>query len=805
MAQVYNPNTNSFDYYPDTSSSGSNGPTGAYDNGQFQNQQLNSTITDNNTKNVPAWLQPLLQQQATQAGSLANQQYNSPGQQVAGLTADQQRAMGLAGQMPGVAQQGLNQAGDIYGQVAQYGLNGPTQGQIQGYMNPYQTQVMDASRLRQQQQFSQEQNQLQAQQGQTGSFGGSGSFIAQQELGKNFAQQLSQNEADQLYQGFNNAQTQLHSNMQLAGQTGQQIGQNAMLGQQAGLNDINALYTSGSLLQGNQQQQMNANLTNWNAAQQYPWTNLQNAQNVLTPIANTLGGSYDTKNTNQTSTSLGGSPLNPNPVKPPTQPPQQGPALPPGNGNTNGTPGNTGSGSTGGGGLQGSTTTSPSGQTITSNGDGTYKDQYGNATNSTGGYADGRGGFVDGNGNPIDQWGHATGGTGTGTGTGTGSNTSGSGITQQPDGTYKDQYGNTVTQNGAYSDGSGGYVDGNGNKVDEYGNQISSAGMYSDGSGGYVDGNGNKVDEYGNQISSAGMYSDGNGGYVDGNGNKVDEYGNQISAAGMYSDGNGGWVDANGQPVKEDGTPLLDPGDPNYNQQFGSNADAWKAFMTAIQAASLSGNPYNIQESMFGLPEGYQGSTTYPYSRGGLVGYARGGHVNSVDFNKKYRSPSGAPFSHSQGGMGTGASGGAGMEDGGQVGGWKGGLSAALDSFHQTLAGAFDDSYAKGGLVHGETTQGMEGVRKMRKHWGKAYMAQNPANAGLLRPAYSQGGLVDHYGFGGMANGQMEGMGQQGPVNAMPMGQPTAPMQMTPPNPMGTGGVGQRTNTQPGGSIHAMP
>src|ERR1035437_9987822 len=259
------------------------------------------TTTTNSPPAIPSWLLPQMQANAKAAGDTTNVPYSDTFQQnVAPLNAMQNQAGSLAQALPGQTQVGLNQASGIFGQVANYGLNGPTASQIQSYMNPYQQQVMDASQLRQMQQYSQEKNQLMEQQGQTGSFGGSGSAIAQGQLASNFQQQLSENQANQLYQGYQNAQTQGAANMKIAGESALGIGNTAMQGQTATSQNIGNLDTTGGLQQGTAQNVLNANQSN--ALQQANWgaTQAQLSQSILGDMAKTATGNSGTSNAMQT-------------------------------------------------------------------------------------------------------------------------------------------------------------------------------------------------------------------------------------------------------------------------------------------------------------------------------------------------------------------------------------------------------------------------------------------------------------------------------------------------------------------------
>lgn len=249
---------------------------------------------------IPDWLLPYMQNAASQANQIGQMPYQAyPGQQIAGLTPDQLRSMQLAEQMPGQAQQGLNQANNLLQQVGQYGTQGPTQGQLNAYMNPYQKQVMDASRLRQLQQYTQSANQLRERQGATGAFGGSGAAIQQSELEKNFQQQLAENESNQLFSGWNTAQGLIQKGMGLAGDAGINLSTNAIRGEQASLADIGALQGAGGMLQNQNQAQLSNAMQMWQEQRDYPYTQATKALSLLDPMARIATGNQGTSTVTQ--------------------------------------------------------------------------------------------------------------------------------------------------------------------------------------------------------------------------------------------------------------------------------------------------------------------------------------------------------------------------------------------------------------------------------------------------------------------------------------------------------------------------
>ncbi len=254
-----------------------------------------TTSTGSSVPQVPSWLLPSLQANATTATNLAAQPYQPyTGQQVAPTNALQGQAASLAQSLPGQAQAGFQQANAIQTNVANQGQNGLNPALIQSYMNPYTQQVMDASQQRQLQQLQLEQNQLGAQQGQIGAFGGSRAALAQGQLASNFEQQLSQNQASQLQTGYNNAVSSAQTGLGQANTAAQGIMTGAAGTQTAAMQNIGALSNVGGVQQTTDQQGLNAQYQNYLAQQAYPYQNLANSTNVLGQINNMVTGTNTT-------------------------------------------------------------------------------------------------------------------------------------------------------------------------------------------------------------------------------------------------------------------------------------------------------------------------------------------------------------------------------------------------------------------------------------------------------------------------------------------------------------------------------
>ncbi len=238
---------------------------------------------------MPSWLQPQLQSVADQASSLATKPYQPyTGEQVAGLNQDQLQAMQFTRGLPGATNGYYNTAQNLFGQVANYGLNGPSQGQLNQYINPYINNVLNQQQTRDLNAYSQQANQLRQQQAALGAFGGSRSSLAQSQLLNNFNQNEQYNQGNAYANAYNQAQAGVTSGMQMAGNAGLQIAGQGQNQQQSNLQAINALSQSGNQQQAQNQAVDTSGYQNYLNAQQFPYQAMQS----MSPILQNLGGLY---------------------------------------------------------------------------------------------------------------------------------------------------------------------------------------------------------------------------------------------------------------------------------------------------------------------------------------------------------------------------------------------------------------------------------------------------------------------------------------------------------------------------------
>lgn len=224
------------------------------------------------------------------AKELANQPVSLPAYQVAGMTPYQQLAIqggasGIGAYKPyiqgGAETIGTGVAGtQIAMEAARTALPGATAAfdpnQVQGFMNPYQQQVIDESIRQIQRQGDIARQNLQAQATRSGAFGGYREGVQRGELDRALAQQQNAAITGALSSGYQQSmgqamaafEAQKQRQMALAGGLGSLSGQLANIGgqqaalggmeQQLGQQDVNFLYNLGTQQQGQTQRELDA-------------------------------------------------------------------------------------------------------------------------------------------------------------------------------------------------------------------------------------------------------------------------------------------------------------------------------------------------------------------------------------------------------------------------------------------------------------------------------------------------------------------------------------------------------------------
>lgn len=222
-----------------------------------------------------------------QAEAVAQTPWNpATGMQVAGFNPQQTQAFNQIGQLQGGYQPYLNQA-------QQYTQNaaGPISKEaIQGYMNPYQQDVINATMAQLGQQQGQQLQNLNAGAIGQNALGGNRADIARAVLqgqqglatGSTLANLNQANYGQALSAAQQDSIRQLSAGQQMAG-----LGQ---LGQNLGLQGAQALYGAGATQQGLEQQQLNAATQNAQSQQMWPYQNLQWLSSIYSGIGPLMGG-----------------------------------------------------------------------------------------------------------------------------------------------------------------------------------------------------------------------------------------------------------------------------------------------------------------------------------------------------------------------------------------------------------------------------------------------------------------------------------------------------------------------------------
>lgn len=250
-----------------------------------------------------AGFQPLQEQAFQGAATMGPSQYGQQGAGIASLAANQALGAG-SGFTPGTFQGG------------QFGNP-----EAQQYMSPYMQNVVDIQQREAQRQADIATTQRNAQATGAGAFGGSRQAIMDAEAARNLATQKGDIQAQGLQSAFTNAQQQFNADQarrmqaeQLGEQSRQYGAGLALQGANTALQgastlgnignqqfnqakDVSGLqYLYGTAQQQNQQQQMNTDYGNWQAAQQYPREMLSFRSNMLNGLPMT-GSSTTTTNT----------------------------------------------------------------------------------------------------------------------------------------------------------------------------------------------------------------------------------------------------------------------------------------------------------------------------------------------------------------------------------------------------------------------------------------------------------------------------------------------------------------------------
>src|SRR5215472_2710036 len=252
--------------------------------------QQTSTTNQNQISQVqlPPWVNQAAQQNyafAQNAASQPLQQYQ--GQLVADVGPQMQQAWQLAANSGGAGAPQYQES--EAGFLGNLGAAAPSASSyINNYMNPYTQSVINTTLPLMQQQAAQQQSALGANATQANAFGGSRQGVAQGVLGAQNALNMGQMAAGLNQQNYGQALQAAQGDVQaqlgqenIAGQAAQGLG---TLGQQAQLNQIRQFteeQTAGALEQQQAQNQINAQIGQFQQAWQSPYQQLGVLQSAL--------------------------------------------------------------------------------------------------------------------------------------------------------------------------------------------------------------------------------------------------------------------------------------------------------------------------------------------------------------------------------------------------------------------------------------------------------------------------------------------------------------------------------------------
>lgn len=183
---------------------GMSGLMGSSDTGSSSSS---SSKTKTRTKvEMPTWIESVQKDMLSRANALSQENFTAyEGDRVADLTADELASFQMVRDMMGKQQGSLDTSKQGLLNYLNTAQNGFSQSQLETYMNPYTSNVMDISKRRSIEEFDRQKRDLAANAAQTAAFGGSRYGLAEANLYKNFGQQLQDAEYQQLYDNYNQA------------------------------------------------------------------------------------------------------------------------------------------------------------------------------------------------------------------------------------------------------------------------------------------------------------------------------------------------------------------------------------------------------------------------------------------------------------------------------------------------------------------------------------------------------------------------------------------------------------------------
>ena len=256
--------------------------------------------TSTTTVDMPEWLEGPQKSIVDQTMELSQTPYEAySGQRLAAMSPDEMSAFDITRGMIGQATPQMQQSQGIANQIAQRGLSGFSQAELNQWMNPYTENVLDVSKRRQLEQFDLAKRNMQQAQGQRAAFGGSRSGLESAQMYGDFAQQLADSETLGLSNAYESGMNRAFQGSQMAGAAGMDAANLAQQGQRSSLTDAAALEGIGAKQRTQEQMGLDIGYQDFLTEKAYPYEQLQFASGIVNPVASMNAGQTNTQTTKQ--------------------------------------------------------------------------------------------------------------------------------------------------------------------------------------------------------------------------------------------------------------------------------------------------------------------------------------------------------------------------------------------------------------------------------------------------------------------------------------------------------------------------
>lgn len=249
------------------------------------------TQTQNSTSQVmiPDFLQPAADKFGSLASSYANSSYTPyTGQRFADFNQDQLNAFDSVRGLQGQAQGVYGDAIGMNNEAAQIGRQGLTGEQIQGFMNPYQQNVIDIGKRETLRDFQGQLNGIGDMAANVGAFGGDRMGVLESNAYRDLMQNLSDQQNTGMQQSYNQAvNTGLANNQQMSstlGNAASNLGQLGAQGMNTQLQGIGALQGIGGQQQAQAQLPLDFNYQQFREQQNFAPQQLSTLAGAFSPF-----------------------------------------------------------------------------------------------------------------------------------------------------------------------------------------------------------------------------------------------------------------------------------------------------------------------------------------------------------------------------------------------------------------------------------------------------------------------------------------------------------------------------------------